>query len=50
MSMSSAWRATREFCTRVSSEAIWSSGAMVRPTRMLQPMSAPMLMRPSLMR
>ena len=50
MSMSRALRVTCEFCMRVSSEAIWSNGAMVRPTRMLQPMSAPMVIRPSVIR
>ena len=47
MSISSALSATWEFCSRVSSEAICSSGAMVRPTRILQPISAPMVIRPS---
>lgn len=47
MSRSRACRATREFCRRVSREASCISGAMARPTRMLQPMRAPMVIRPS---
>ncbi len=50
MRVSSTLRETREFWRRVSSEASWSSGAMMRPTRMLQPMSPPMLISPSPMR
>ena len=50
MMMSRALSETREFWRRESSVASCMSGAMARPTRILEPMRPPMVISPALMR